>query len=440
MMNSRSFVLTALVFSLFCLCLIATLPAAATTPVQVPAQTAAKAPDADHQLWTATIEPIFPRPVTTSAQAYYSGEVLLVPVHAAFSRNDPEWEKEFADYFKQFMQAPDQITDVELSRLQFLYLASQFVVLAQKSHHAELIPSRLPDLLFSEIQTAWLEKPAGQWEHPFFKGIRERTLWKLNTHNVAKSYFRGIMDDDFFVFAIAADLRNYGGTPEQQQTWRDPLNDILGIAHRVYAQEITPTSVGGWVLQPGVWTDHPDFQYAGNDRAEPGIRPKPVRDITLDSSHSARFPLWLISMRDAYGPGSEAYEFYDNLRFSLAKQFFAKVLVPPASDSPCYRLNNYMDGRNGPYRWGYAEFGPNSGYGPYQVSGALLIGTWVFLKTEETKSLYRNLARQYPWPAQCIALYYGPNRGGAPYTDKDLDPQLPAMRLRYFIVKLASEL
>src|SRR5579863_2454742 len=230
-----------------------------------------KAPDAVHQLWTENIKPIFPRPVTTSAGAYYAGHMLMVPLHAAFSRNDPEWEKDFSDYFRHL--SPDQLTDVLLSRLQFLYLASEFIVLAEKSGHSDLIPPGLPDLLFSEVRAAWLEKPAIQWEHPAFKGgLRERILWRLNTHTVAKSYFRAIMDDDLFLFAIAAELRTYGGTPAQERVWREPLDDVLTIAHRVYTQEVTPTPFGGWNLQPGVWADHPDFQYAGSPRAEPGIR------------------------------------------------------------------------------------------------------------------------------------------------------------------------
>ncbi len=453
-MNSRSIVPTAgLFFFLVCLCFLSPSQSAAARPLQTSTQSTtnppdavhstqvpAKALDAEHQLWTETIKPIFPRPVGTSAQAYYSGEMLMVPLHAAFSRNDPEWEKDFSDYFRHFMQSSDQITDVMLSRLQFLYLGSQFIVLAEKSRHTEMIPNGLPDLLFSEIQSAWLEKPAWQWEHPSFMGIRGRTLWKLNTHRVAKTYFRAIGDDDLFLCAIAADLRTYGGTSEQQKAWRAPLNDILEVAHRAYTQEVVHTAVGGWVLQPGVWTDHPDFQYAGNARAVPGIQRAPVRDIPWDSSHSARFPAWLNSMMNAYAPGSEAYDIYANLRGGLAKQFFIKVVVPPSPDSPCYRTNNFMDGSNGVYRWGYKELGPDVGYGPYQMSGGLLLGSWIFLETEQSKSLYHNLASQYPWPPQCIELYYGPNPGGAPYTQKDLDPKSRAMRLRYFLVLLASEL
>jgi hypothetical protein len=429
------------VFGLISMCLLLQSAIAASRSSGRPStQASIKGADVAHQLWTENIKPILARPVNTSAGAYYSGEMLMVPLHAAFAHNDPEWEKDFADYFQQFMKSHDQLTDVLLSRLQFLYLGSQFIVLAEKSHHSDLIPPGLPDLLFSEVQAAWQEKPAIEWEHAPFKGVRERVLWKLNTRNVAKSYFRAMGDDDCYVFAVAADLRTYGGTPAQEKAWRAPLNDILEVTHRVYTQEVSPTPIGGWLLQPGVWRDHPDFQYAGNPRAAEGIKRAPLSDVSWDSSHSARFPLWLTSAMNAYGEGSSWHNFYANLRSGLAKQFVAKVLVPPGPDSACYRLNNYMDGRNGVYRWGYKELGENIGYGPYQTSGTLLLGFWIFLDDAQVKSAYRNVASQYPWPKECLELYLGPNPNGAPYSQKDMDPKSPQWRLRYLLVMLASQL
>jgi hypothetical protein len=403
-------------------------------------QVSAKVPDAMRQQWAAAIEPLFKNSVATSAGAYNSGELLMVPLHAAFVLNDPQWEKEFADYFDHLAKFPDQQTDVVLSRLQFLYLASQFVVLAQTSGHSNLIPAGLPEILMSEIRADWLENPAWQWERPPFKGMRARIMWKLDNRKVEKSYFRAFLDEDFFLFAIAADLRTYENSSSVRPPWTAVLNDILDVTHVVCKQEIKSTPGGGWLLQPGVWIDHPDYAYAGNRTPGSGMQKRPGPSAAWDSSHFLRFPLWMTSLMNAYPKGGSENTFYSNLRKGLAEQFFSKVYVPPSVSFPCGRLNNFMDGSNGVYRWGYGSFGPNGGYGPYQLSGSLALGWWAFLGTADSKALYRELARQYPWPKSCVELYLGPPSRGRVYTQAELDPTSSAMRLRYVLSSLASQL
>lgn len=99
-----------------------------------------------------------------------------------------------------------------------------------------------------------------------------------------------------------------------------------------------------------------------------------------------------------------------------------------------------MDGSNGVYRWGYGSFGPNGGYGPYQLSGSLTLGWWTFLETAESKALYRELVTQYPWAKPCVELYLGPPSQGHAYTQAELDPDSSSMRLRYVLCYLASQL
>lgn len=422
---------------LFCLVALATLAVAQTSHSAPPSS--AKTPDVAHQLWTAVVDPALQGPLQSSSQAYYAGELLMVPLHAAFHLNDVEWERKFSEHFQRVVKSPD-LTDVTLSRLQYLYLASRFLALAKSFDRQELVPAGLPDFVYGEVRAIWYERSAAQYAHPPFSGMRSRVLFKLNSRNLGKSYYRAILDDELFEFAIAADLRAYGGTSDQQGAWKSTLDDILSTANAVYKREITRTPSGGWLLQPGAWADHPDFQYAGNPRPQHGLRPAPVSDIAWDSSHSFRLPLWISSMIGGFPSESKDRDYYMDLREGLAKQFFAKILVPPSQDFPCYRMNNFMDGRNGVYRWGYGSLGADNGYGPYQVSGSLLFGWWAFLRSSQSTDLYRNLASQFPWPKQCIELYLGPNTGGRPYTDKDLDSNSSAMRVDHLLVILASQL
>jgi hypothetical protein len=302
-----------------------------------------------------------------------------------------------------------------------------------------MVPPGLPDYVFSEVRAIWMDKPAWVYDHPSLHGLKESINYKLSLRNPAKSYYRAILDWDLFTFAIAADLRTFGGTPEQQRSWRPVLDEVLSAAERVYRDEVKWTPSGGWVLQPGVFRDHPDYQYAGNPRKQHGVRLAPISDIGWDTSHFMRGPLWITSMVQAY-PSGPQHDFYEKLREGLATQFFTKVLVPPAPDFPCYRLTNYIDGNNGLFRWGYGSLGPDNGYGPYEASGSMLFGTWRFLETEQAKELYRNLSTSFPWSKQCTELYLGPTEKGRPRTASELDPNSSALRLLHVMVYLAAGL
>ncbi len=363
----------------------------------------------------------------------------MVPMHAAFHLNDAVWEQKFSAHFERVVKSPE-LTDVTLSRLQYLYLASRFLALASSVNHPELIPAGLPEFVYSEVRAVWEQRSAPQYAHTPFTGMRGRVLFKLSSRNLGKSYYRAILDEELFEFAIAADLRAYAATSDQQRAWKPTLDDILTVAYSVYTQEIARTPSGGWLLQPGAWADHPDFQYAGNARGQHGLRAAPVSDIAWDSSHSFRLPLWINSMIGGFPSQSKQRDYFTGLQSGLATQFFSKVLVPPSADFPCYRMNNYMDGRNGVYRWAYGSLGADNGYGPYQSSGSLLFGWWAFLRTGQSADMYRSIASQFPWPKQCIELYLGPNTGGRPYSDKELDPNTSAMRADHLLVTLASQL
>jgi hypothetical protein len=393
-----------------------------------------------HQLWSAAIDSTLRQTIKGSNQAQNVGETLMLPLHAAFRLRDAQWERSFADHFSRFAANPSTLPSEVLSRLYYFYLASQFMVLAQQNQQQDLIPPGLPELIFSEVQSVWVTKPAWEWgRQPFPGGARERVLWKLNTRRVEKSYYRVIVDEDLYLLVIAADLKAYRGTPAQQKAWNPLLDDALSIARRVFSQEVVSQPGGGWLFQPGAWTDHPEYQYAGNKEIRPEMKPAPVPGISADSSHSLRFPLWLTSLMQAYPPNSEGYQFFEGLRSGLEKQFFNKVLVKPSNNFPCYRMNNFMDGSNGAYRYNYESLGPGRGFGPYEVSGTLLLGWWAFLDTDRIRGVYRDLAATFPWPKECVEVYLGPEPTKG-YSPSDFEPGSPSMRLWHLDVLLGSKI
>ena len=87
------------------------------------------------------------------------------------------------------------------------------------------------------------------------------------------------------------------------------------------------------------------------------------------------------------------------------RQFFDVVLVKPSQEFAGYRVKNYMDGRNGLYRWGYKTMGPDNGYGPFEESGSMTLGWWAFLRTPESQALYADLASQFPFQPTVLNLY-----------------------------------
>jgi hypothetical protein len=399
--------------------------------------------EVEQQLWAAVITPNLKRPVTANDQAQTVGVTWMVPMHAAFHRKNQAWMHEFAEQFSLYASNPSALPTgevAELSRLYYLYLASQFIVLAKKSGQENLIPPNLPALIFSEVHTYWNVTPAWQFDSPHFNGgARERLLWKLKNKKVKKSYYRAVLDHDLYIFGIVGDLKAFEG-PEQEKAWNPLLNDVLAIAHQVFTQEVTPQPDGGWVFQPGVWTDHPEYAYAGDPEAHPGIKPAPVRGIAPDSSHSLRFPLWLTSLMSAYPAGSEDYRFYENLRSGLDKQFFAKVLHQPTTEFPCFAISNFMDGSNGVYRWSYNTLGKGNGYGPYQNSASFVLGWWIFLDTDRIRNVYRELVAQFPWPRQCDELYLGPKPADAPRPETAYDPNGSVLRTLHLTALLAAGL
>lgn len=366
-------------------------------------------------LWTKTAGANLTTKLWTDTLGYNAGHFLMVPLHAAFSLPVPAWQAEFAAHLQHLSDEGSRAVDFaqnSLIRLQYLYLASRFCVLAARHEQAAVIPAGLVDLLRSQLAYYWSQAPAAQWSRdPFPGGIRERLDWKLQTRQVAKSYFRAIIDEELFLFAIAADLQAYDRLLYAANQDAQTLAEILDRAYRVFTQEIVAQPDGRWLLQPGTWTDHPDYQYAGHTVKRPGLTPQPVPGIAIDISHSHRMPRWLLSLAHAYPAGSDQHTHYLRLLQGLDAQLFNVALVAPSAEFATYRTTNYLDGHNGIFRWGYKSLGEHNGYGPYELSGTLVLGWWAFLGTERSREMYQQVASMFPLPPPVLALYAGPGSG-----------------------------
>ena len=232
-----------------------------------------------------------------------------------------DWQQAFAEHFTCFLNAvklnEKALTENRLNRLQYLYLASRYIVMAEKNGKSNLVPADLINFLFNEIYRLWNMEPAWQWaREPFEGGIRERIAWKLENDDtkLARSYYRAIIDEELFLFAIAADLRAYERLTDFKHHHSATIDEVLHVAKTVFLKKVIPQDGGGWLFQPGVWSDHPDYAYAGNLIKHAEMQTKPVPGIAQDSSHSHRFPLWLTSFSDACRDVPPDKEFYLTLK------------------------------------------------------------------------------------------------------------------------------
>ncbi len=379
------------------------------------------------QLWQSALAPYLADPLWQARDAYDAGHVLMPPLHAAYAADRPDWRADFRAHFARFRADRADLTSVVLTRLQYLYLLSRWLVLEVRAADPTaggqvVLPAEWTadaSFLLAEVERFWRREPAWQWRHRDFPGgIEERLNWKLANRSIRPAYLRGIIDEEQFLFALAADLEQLrrrtdgkifaAAEPELRAGGEALLASILAGARRVYAEEVRPTAGGGWLLQPGGWSGHRDYAYAGQTEKRPGLEPAPLADQAADSSHSHRLPLWLLSLQEAGPPGAEAAEFYRRLRIGLAAQFTARVLVAPSPEAPFWRTHNFMDGRNGLYRWEYPTQGPGQGYGPYELSGTMLLGWWAFLPGQAAARLYHDLAAGFPPPPAARSIYLGP--------------------------------
>lgn len=379
-------------------------------------------------LWDETVGLHLQDELWTEQNIYDAGHYLMIPLHAAFILDNGEYQQQFADQFAYFMDNKDNIAEGRLNQLHYYYLLSRFIVLASDAGQHKMIPEGMPEYLYDRIIKIWCYEPAWQWAQSDFPNMKERLIWKLDTPEPDKSYYRAIIDEEFFTFAIAADLSHY--YQEKDTDKYSNLADILNIAYQVFNQEILFTETGGWLFQPGVWRQHPDYAYVGNTQKAANLSKKTLNSVAMDTSHSHRFPLWLKSLAEAYSPGSNEGEYYNRLREGLTKQFTDKALVEPSDEVPYYRTTNFMDGTNGVYRWNYSTQGSNNGYGPYELSGTMLLGWWTFLPGDYINNVYKDISRQFPLSDDVIQLYVGPGtsrerhhliEGSAPYVNGYLE-------------------
>ena len=192
------------------------------------------------QLWYETVRNVLAGEPSNPIKEYDAGQDLMVPLHAVFYLDHGAWQQQFAEHFERFGAAEaavDYQSEIMLERLQYLYVASRFIRLAHAAGKPELVSPELIRTVFNSIERVWQLEPAWQWgQPPFPGGVRERVNWKLDTYDLPLSFYRGIIDEEQFVFVIAADLRGYERLTDREGTHSSMISEILDVTLRVHQQ------------------------------------------------------------------------------------------------------------------------------------------------------------------------------------------------------------
>lgn len=380
----------------------------AASPVPRPEPSTLEIDEATEAIWASTVEPYLQDPLWTDRDIYDAGHELVPALEAAFRGGQTDWQNDFADHFARFMAAEEagDVSEQRLWRLHYFYLASHFLNLASTYGRTDIIPDGLPEFLTEDLRSIWFDQDAIQWESDPFRGIKARVEWKLDNRDPDPGYFRAMTDEELFSFAIAADLRVY--EREAGADFAPVVEDVLGVAARVLEQESSYPD-DGWLFQVGVWSDYPDYAFAGVTSKTEEMVAKPRVNVATDTSHAARWPMWLASLRESSDIGSDQYEMYDDILNRLGNQFAEHMMILPTPEVPYLRMTNYMDGWNGLFRWNYATVAAGDGYEAFELSGSLLVVWWGMLADERVNAAFCELGNSFPLPDEAIELYVGPN-------------------------------
>jgi hypothetical protein len=370
-----------------------------------------KAAQKVQDLWSETVAVYLKKPLWHPMQNYDAAHMLMLPLHCAYDfcpGKTDRFKGDFKDFFDRFSREYAVPLDTNpLRESQFLYLVSQYLVLSAGSGDWGDVEQTLYDDLYRSLEYFWERRPSPHWAYSSdFPNAKSRLEWKLVKEKTDWRFFRAIIDEEYFLMSIAADLQTVA------RLCNLPVNptatDMLDTALRVFASEGRFSDDGRWLMQPGVWSDHKDYRYAGHSSLKPGLEPAIMPDISMDTSHSHRMPLWLESLRSGF-QGTENEQLFARILSGFRRQFLEVAWQPPGGGIDLPVVTNYINGHNGIYRYNYTNAGDSLGYGPFELSYSLFQGWYSFLGGTELRKGYNELAESFPLNQHQIEFYLGPD-------------------------------
>ena len=361
----------------------------------------------ENNLWRKTISEYIKGDLWDDVNSYDAGHVLLIPMFYAFSENDKVKKNEFHDLFSRYAE---YLTNVNYNydywngnHIQFNFLASNYINLCVQYEEEARIPNELLDYLYDEA---------------FFYCLSDREKYKTDEKSnysvllaIERDFNLGKPIADLYQFEcmIILNLKEFSdsGYYNLSEERRKIVNNTIELLYTVYTEGVTFINGNKWIMSMGAFDESEDYAYMSYNDIEDNMQPSMQENTTWDTSHFARVPVSLRIMKRANKDNQEREQYYDKLIIGLREQFLENVLVFPDEENSYYRTTNYMDGRNGLYRYNY-KTQKDSAYLPYQLSGTLCLGWWCFLG-REMSSIYDGIYNTFPLNEKELETYVGPN-------------------------------
>ena len=354
-----------------------------------------KLKSADEEKLHEYLEDLCSQKLWDSVNASDAGNYMMIPMHYAFKAQDDAAVKSYRDMFDSFTKdylsggeaAFDELSKV--SRLQFLYLGSQYLVLCSSGEkYTDMFLPDLYDIILNYTEKELYEKaPSWKTEDTVEKHLEE----VLNGKEYEYHYYSWITDGDLFILAILCDCTYVAGKRNLPVT--DEMKKAQILAYEILNSEElnTVTEEDGWLMQVGVMQDYKDYLYAGNTEITGDMEICPREDITWDVSHFRRMAAFLNSYESA-AETEEEKNLYRLRRDQLSNQL-KKCFV---NQNGSWVSTSFMDGTNGVFRYEYHEEGV--GLTGYEHSSSIISGWWVLLNQKWIDDVYKDILEGFPYP------------------------------------------
>lgn len=368
----------------------------------------------DAQLYAQHVQPLLRSASWNEALGYATAYFTMVPIATAFVRGNAKAQSDWIQYIKNLHQSildPNTPTNSalakgELNRWQYLYAMTTIACVATHTGSGNALPKDFLSWVEQDLHEVFTQRPAIHWDHPTFQGFFNNIEYKLNLGPPARSYYRAILDTDLLMLGSAANVAYLARQGILEPKQNASIQRALDLARRIFTQEVSSQEGHPWLFQPGAWRDHPDYAYSGHPTLMPNLSPALYQGGAWDTSHATRLAPILWSLQLAARDEAEL-AFYQDQRTRFNAEFQRHVLIPPSNNDPYWRTTNFIDGWNGLYRYRRlpAVYGVDAGYGPYQLSGTLMMGWWAFLPGGAGRDLYLRMAEGHPLPEAAIRTY-----------------------------------
>lgn len=381
-----------------------------------------KAKEKVDSIWSQTVTNYLYGNLWESKESYDSVNALMIPLKYALSVHETEPEKleEFNDFYIRYASNIDIFTESNrLRRVYFHYLFLEYL-LGKVEYGIEVSQSDIAILKHVLVVSSrhWKSELLGNFAPTpsSFNGLKERIQWKFEQVDTEKYWYKAFVDEEIFLMAIGAQFKSLSDSliinnviqKELLTEMKLFIDDIYPIAKNMMMKEgVFTNNEKFWSLQPGYFYDYEDYVYAGHQILAEGLEERLVEGIWLDSSHLHRMHLILGNYIQA-SKGTEEQAYFVRALAGLINNFEERVLKMPSSTFRGLRMTNYSNGYNGVYRYSYVT--TQRGYGPYEVSGTLLMGWYGLMDSELLKKGYLEMSQKsFPIEGPELEIYVGPN-------------------------------